>query len=233
MKTNNYTENLKKESESNRRAIGMLRNQRLTYREIGDVLGFTKQRVHQIYKNYHPSNPLAPNRILKKEEKFFDKYHAYLEANKVLVTCANVNCKKEYKVIKSLVRKRNYCSIECNRIGRVRITPEERKRRHKISMKNWEIRRRKDVVWWERYQKRKRVYITNYYYEHSKDPEWRKKQNQRSNAVYRRNMQDPKFRKIMVERTKKYYSNKMKDPAYREKRSAMARKYYLKKKLLK
>ena len=32
--------------------INELRIQRKTYQEIGDILGITKQRVHQIYKDY-------------------------------------------------------------------------------------------------------------------------------------------------------------------------------------
>ncbi len=37
--------------------IKRLRKQRWTYREIGEKLGFSKQRVHQIYKKYMGSSP--------------------------------------------------------------------------------------------------------------------------------------------------------------------------------
>ena len=32
-----------------------LRDRKLTYSEIGNILGCSKQRIHQIYKNYEPS----------------------------------------------------------------------------------------------------------------------------------------------------------------------------------
>ena len=40
--------------------IESYREKRLTYVQIGKILGISKQRVHQIYKNYHSNNTNHP-----------------------------------------------------------------------------------------------------------------------------------------------------------------------------
>lgn len=47
--------------------IQELRNQRKTYKEIAEILGISKQRVHQIYKEYKSIKPYIIKEVKKRD----------------------------------------------------------------------------------------------------------------------------------------------------------------------
>lgn len=86
-------------------AIGLLRKQRKTYQEIGDVFGVPRQRIHQIYKGYRSVyKDEWKKKKHRKEPKFF-KYR------RVLKKCQN--CQKEFEITNSIAKRRKYCSVKC------------------------------------------------------------------------------------------------------------------------
>lgn len=48
--------------------IEELRSQRKTYKEIGVVLGVSKQRIHQIFKSYKRTEPSIISKVLQRDE---------------------------------------------------------------------------------------------------------------------------------------------------------------------
>jgi len=49
--------------------IKELRNQKKSYKEIGDILHISKQRVHQIYKNYQATDKKIRREIIERDGK--------------------------------------------------------------------------------------------------------------------------------------------------------------------
>ena len=52
-------------------------DQRYTYQRIGDIFGISRQRIHQIYRNYHSAG-LGGVHLLREKKRKEDKYTCQL-----------------------------------------------------------------------------------------------------------------------------------------------------------
>lgn len=87
--------------------ILMFRERKMTYQQIANQLGISRQRVHQIFKEYLPAQHKGGNyRSEIKEPKFY----AVGRAKTYIYRC--LKCGKEISVV-SDKRPRYYCSRKC------------------------------------------------------------------------------------------------------------------------
>ena len=150
--------------------IEIRRGQGMTYQQIGNEFGVTRQRVHQIYKDYFSSHPETRSTV--REKKLgkaipLPRFTLYCKKckNPFLVVerelpirkhCSNecrgrtvkINCKvcgkektiKEYK----LLRGAKYCSLKCRAKGHTQYN--DRLHRQKRIYSKWYVKNNPEKV---------------------------------------------------------------------------------------
>ena len=99
----------------NKKLIIRLRKKNKTYQEIADIIGKSRQRIHQIYK--YPKEAYKKGvKSFPREKRFYKKY---------FLKC--LNCKNTIKVTKSSINTRKFCSIKC-KVDFYHVSPEQRKK---------------------------------------------------------------------------------------------------------
>lgn len=76
-----------------------MRKERMTYREIGEYYGVSRQRIHQIF---------APT---TQQPKFMDSIRSQWRP----IRCSNPKCRKVVEFPLKASRKRRHCSINCRK----------------------------------------------------------------------------------------------------------------------
>jgi len=135
-----------------------------TFSRIGEKVGLTRQRVHQ---------------ILEKEERRRGEKYKRVFKTKVDVICTT--CQKSFKRLQGYVKQRNFCSLRCWGIarreyfkadGRSMIERERLRFRYHNDPEYRKRIRAKTAVWNQKrmadpeYRERKRQYARDYYQKH-------------------------------------------------------------------
>ena len=94
--------------------IEQLRGQRKTYKEIATILGVSKQRIHQIYKNYETLDPKISQRIKKQNgnkceicgtDENLEVHHKDRNTKNNNIENLNVFCDKHHKFIEKEIKR--------------------------------------------------------------------------------------------------------------------------------
>lgn len=179
-----------------RETIEMLREVQMSYQEIGDVLGISRQRVHQIYKRYKPGKPNLERDTTKETQMFTMVEKPCVQCNKAFEGklhskfCSNT-CRKEY--YRLLSKKWRVEHPEVVRLA----NKKRREEREKFLLANPHIR----------IEERKRNTEKNRF-KYQNDPEFRKRKNQLSMEGYKRTMKDPEKKKKLRAHQREYYQNR-------------------------
>ena len=196
--------------------IHEMRKERKTYQEIADSLGITKQRVHQIYKNYSSMNHEKTLKVRDRDDG-------------MCVICDSTENLEVHHI--NGIRRDNHLDnlVTLCRKCHVRVETQDKKNRKQEKRFGGGPRKRVLVVctrctkktWHTPSVSKRRKYCSQKC--RKRTPEERRNDNrERAKKYYHENKTDPEFRRKTLERNKRYYQKNI------EKMRERARKVYYK-----